>query len=591
MQMTGAEILVKALQDEGVEIIFGYPGGVLLDFYDALFKAGMRHVLTRHEQAAAHAADGFARSSGKVGVCMATSGPGATNLVTGIATAQMDSVPLVALTGQVPTHMIGGDAFQEADIIGITRPITKHSYLARSAAELPRIIQEAFHIASTGRPGPVVIDLPKDVLQEKAKYDRPKKADIRGYKPKVQGHLRQIKKVLSEITKARRPVIYAGGGIVISGASADLLEFAERNMIPVTNTLLGLGGFPGDHPMFLGMLGMHGTYQANMTIHESDMIIAIGARFDDRVTGNVAKFAPNAKIVHIDIDPSAISKNIEVHIPVVGDVKGVLKEMNKLQKGEKPVWKEIRSKWLETVKAWGEERPLSYDDKSSMIKPQYVIEKLCELTPEDAIITTEVGQNQMWVAQFYRFMKPRTLLSSGGLGTMGYGFPAAMGAQFAFPDRVVVDVCPAQHPGEDRDPEQLFSGYGQAVAGTVLRGALLVHMPELQSGFCQSRRSFRRQGYPDYGKIKGCGRTEGGPGASRTCRRGLSGRSGGRGIPHGAGRGGVQRDDLRAEEEKREKTQGRQVKMKCEGINWSHAKNAKLAKFKLGNQSSVIGNR
>jgi acetolactate synthase-1/2/3 large subunit len=441
MQMTGAEILVKALQDEGVEIIFGYPGGVLLDFYDALFKAGMRHVLTRHEQAAAHAADGFARSSGKVGVCMATSGPGATNLVTGIATAQMDSVPLVALTGQVPTHMIGGDAFQEADIIGITRPITKHSYLARSAAELPRIIQEAFHIASTGRPGPVVIDLPKDVLQEKAKYDRPKKADIRGYKPKVQGHLRQIKKVLSEITKARRPVIYAGGGIVISGASADLLEFAERNMIPVTNTLLGLGGFPGDHPMFLGMLGMHGTYQANMTIHESDMIIAIGARFDDRVTGNVAKFAPNAKIVHIDIDPSAISKNIEVHIPVVGDVKGVLKEMNKLQKGEKPVWKEIRSKWLETVKAWGEERPLSYDDKSSMIKPQYVIEKLCELTPEDAIITTEVGQNQMWVAQFYRFMKPRTLLSSGGLGTMGYGFPAAMGAQFAFPDRVVVDVA------------------------------------------------------------------------------------------------------------------------------------------------------
>ncbi len=441
MQMTGAEILVKALQDEGVEIIFGYPGGVLLDFYDALFKSGMRHILTRHEQAAAHAADGFARSSGKVGVCMATSGPGATNLVTGIATAQMDSVPLVAFTGQVPTHMIGGDAFQEADIIGITRPITKHSYLARSAAELPKIIQEAFHIASTGRPGPVVIDLPKDVFQDKAKYDRPEAVNIRGYKPKVRGHLPQIKRVMGEIRKARRPVIYAGGGIVISGATADLVKFAEKNMIPVTNTLLGLGGFPGDHPLFLGMLGMHGTYQANMTIHESDLIIAIGARFDDRVTGNVAKFAPKATIVHIDIDPSAISKNIKVHIPVVGDVKGVLKEMNKLQTGEKPVWKEIRSKWLETVKEWGEERPLTYDEKSRVIKPQYVIEKLCELTPDDAIITTEVGQNQMWVAQFYKFMKPRTLLSSGGLGTMGYGFPAAMGAQFAFPDRVVVGVA------------------------------------------------------------------------------------------------------------------------------------------------------
>lgn len=441
MQMTGAEILVKALQDEGVEIIFGYPGGVLLDFYDALFKSGMRHILTRHEQAAAHAADGFARSSGKVGVCMATSGPGATNLVTGIATAQMDSVPLVAFTGQVPTHMIGGDAFQEADIIGITRPITKHSYLARSAAELPKIIQEAFHIASTGRPGPVVIDLPKDVFQDKAKYDRPEAVNIRGYKPRVRGHLPQIKRVMGEIRKARRPVIYAGGGIVISGATADLVKFAEKNMIPVTNTLLGLGGFPGDHPLFLGMLGMHGTYQANMTIHESDLIIAIGARFDDRVTGNVAKFAPKATIVHIDIDPSAISKNIKVHIPVVGDVKGVLKEMNKLQTGEKPVWKEIRSKWLETVKEWGEERPLTYDEKSRVIKPQYVIEKLCELTPDDAIITTEVGQNQMWVAQFYKFMKPRTLLSSGGLGTMGYGFPAAMGAQFAFPDRVVVGVA------------------------------------------------------------------------------------------------------------------------------------------------------
>ncbi len=441
MQMSGAEILVKALQDEGVDMIFGYPGGVLLDFYDALFRAGMRHILTRHEQAAAHAADGYARASGKVGVCMATSGPGATNLVTGIATAHMDSVPIVAFTGQVPSHMIGGDAFQEADIIGITRPITKHSYLAANPNDLPRIVQEAFHIASTGRPGPVVIDLPKDVLQMNGRYHRPDKVEIRGYRPRTEGHHGQIKRVLSEIRKAKRPVIYAGGGVVISGASGELVKFAKRNMIPVTNTLLGLGGFPGDNPMFLGMLGMHGTYQANMTIHESDLIIAIGARFDDRVTGAVAKFAPHARIVHIDVDPSAISKNIEVHIPVVGDVKGVLKELNALQKDEKKVWKEIRQKWLDTVKAWGEERPLTYDRKSSMIKPQYVIEKLSELTPDDAIITTEVGQNQMWVAQFYKFVKPRTLLSSGGLGTMGYGFPAAMGAQFAFPDRVVVDVA------------------------------------------------------------------------------------------------------------------------------------------------------
>ena len=441
MQMTGDQILVQSLKDEGVDIMFGYPGGVLLGLYDALFNSGIKHVLPKHEQAAAHAADGYARSTGKVGVVLATSGPGATNLITGVATAFMDSVPLVVLTGQVPTHMIGGDAFQEADIIGITRPITKHSYLVTKTEDIARVVQEAFHIAGTGRPGPVLIDLPKDVLTGKAKYDRPKSIDIRGYKPKVEGHLGQIKRVLTEIKKAKRAVIYAGGGVILSDASAEILKFAEYNQIPVTNTLLGLGGFPADHPLFLGMLGMHGTYVANMTIHESDLILAIGARFDDRVTGNVAKFAPHARVVHIDIDPSAISKNIVVHVPVVGDVKSVMTHLNSLQKKEEPVWGEIREKWLDQVRQWSEERPLSYDKDSHQIKPQYVIERLSELAPKDAIITTEVGQNQMWAAQFYRFNKPRTFLSSGGLGTMGYGFPAAMGAQFANPDKLVVDIA------------------------------------------------------------------------------------------------------------------------------------------------------
>jgi len=441
MQMSGAQILVQALKDEDVQIMFGYPGGVLLDFYNALFGSGLRHVMTRHEQAAAHAADGYARATGRVGVCMATSGPGATNLVTGITTAYMDSIPMVALTGQVASYMIGGDAFQEADIIGITRPVTKHSYLVRKTEDIPRIIREAFYIASTGRPGPVVVDLPKDVLSGKAKYLRPEKVEIRGYRPSVNGHKGQIKRVLSELRKSKKPVIYAGGGIIISGATKELILFAERNKIPVTTTLLGLGGFPGDHPLFMGMLGMHGTYQANMAIHSSDLLLAIGARFDDRVTGNVSKFAPEAKVVHIDIDPSAISKNVAVHLPVVGDIREILSNLNTLQEDEDPVWNEIRESWLERVAYWGQEKPLDYDRTSSSIKPQHVIERLSELSPDDTIITTEVGQNQMWTAQFFRFRHPRTLLSSGGLGTMGYGFPAAMGAQFAFPDRLVVDIA------------------------------------------------------------------------------------------------------------------------------------------------------
>jgi acetolactate synthase-1/2/3 large subunit len=502
MQMSGAQMLIKCLKEEGVEIMFGYPGGVLLDFYDALFNSGIKHILPRHEQAGAHAADAYARATGKVGVCMATSGPGATNLVTGIATAYMDSVPMVVLTGQVPTHMIGGDAFQEADIIGITRPITKHSYLVTRTEDLPGIIQEAFHIAGTGRPGPVVVDLPKDVLAGKGKFIRPDEVDIRGYKPKVEGHQGQIKKVLSEIRKAKRPVIYAGGGVILANASKELTAFAENNRIPVTNTLLGLGGFPGRSPLFLGMLGMHGTYQANMTIHESDLILAIGARFDDRVTGNIAKFAPLARIVHIDIDPSAISKNIIVHVPVVGDVKGVLTELNKLQKKDKPVWDEIREKWLKQVEAWGKERPLTYDKESAQIKPQYVIERLSELSPDDTIITTEVGQNQMWAAQFYQFNQPRTLLSSGGLGTMGYGFPAAMGAQFAYPDRLVVDI--AGDGSIQMNIQELATAvqYGLPVKVAILNNHSLGMVRQWQQLFYDKRYSQSTfEAHPDFVKL------------------------------------------------------------------------------------------
>jgi acetolactate synthase-1/2/3 large subunit len=442
MKKTGAEILIESLKREGVKHIFGYPGGVVLNIFDQLYdEKGIKLILTRHEQGAVHAADGYARVSGKPGVALVTSGPGATNTVTGIATASMDSIPLVVFSGQVPTMLIGNDAFQEADIVGITRPCTKYNFLVKDVKDLAGIIREAFHIASSGRPGPVLIDLPKDVSVGKADFNWQEQVDIRSYKPRLEGNKWMIKKAAGLIAKSTKPLIIAGGGVILSGASKELKELAQAANIPVTMTLMGLGGFPGTHKFSLGMPGMHGTYYANKAIQESDLLIAIGMRFDDRVTGKIEAFAPHAKIIHIDIDPTSIRKNIRVDIPVVGDVKRVLGGLNRAVKEEKGQWKEVRKKWLRQIDEWKKEKPLSYVQNDEVIKPQFVVEKIYELTGGNAIITTEVGQNQMWASQFYKFDRPRRLLTSGGLGTMGYGFPAAIGAQFAAPDKLVIDIA------------------------------------------------------------------------------------------------------------------------------------------------------
>ncbi|HEX7712594.1 MAG TPA: biosynthetic-type acetolactate synthase large subunit [Bacillota bacterium] len=433
MKNSGAEILLDCLAREGVEVIFGYPGGQVIPIYDALYDAPLRHILVRHEQGAVHAADGYARSTGKTGVCLATSGPGATNLVTGIANAYMDSVPLVAITGQVPTFLIGYDSFQEADITGITIPITKHNYLVKRIEDIPRVVKEAFHIAATGRPGPVLIDLAKDVTQAKAKLEYPETVELPGYKPNYIGNARQIKEALEAIGEAKRPLLYIGGGVIAAGASAELIQFAERLDIPVTATLMGLTAFPSGHPLYLGMLGMHGTAAANFAVGTTDLLIAIGARFDDRVTGKVDSFAPQARIIHIDIDPAEIGKNVRVDIPIVGDAKIVLETLNeKAGTGKHPEWRD-------QIGQWQKEYPLHYEPTG--FKPQQVIETLSELTRGEAIICTEVGQNQMWTAQFFRFQKPRSLITSGGLGTMGFGFPAAIGAQVGNPDRMVIDIA------------------------------------------------------------------------------------------------------------------------------------------------------
>lgn len=443
MKISGAEIVIESLKKEGVKHIFGYPGGVILNIFDLLHDdKDLKLILTRHEQGAVHAADGYARATGKPGVVLVTSGPGATNTVTGIATASMDSIPIVVLTGQVPTVLIGNDAFQEADIVGITRPCTKYNILAKDVNDLAFQIREAFHIARSGRPGPVLIDLPKDVTSSKTEFVWRDKVDIRSYNPTYEGNKWMIEKAAQEIAKAKRPVIIAGGGCIISEASHELTELAEHAHIPVTMTLMGLGSFPGSHKLSLGMLGMHGTYYANKSVQESDLLIAIGMRFDDRVTGKIDGFAPHAKIIHIDIDPTSIRKNVRVDIPIVGDVKSVLKILNKfLKKDIKEPWDEIRKAWLKQVDGWKREKPMSYTFTKDVIKPQFVIEKIHELTKGDAIVTTEVGQNQMWTAQFYKFDKPRRLLTSGGLGTMGYGFPAAIGAQLACPDKLVIDIA------------------------------------------------------------------------------------------------------------------------------------------------------
>jgi len=443
MKLTGAQIVIQSLIKEGVNIIFGLPGGAIIDVYDALYDSPIKHILVRHEQAAIHAADGYARATGRVGVAMVTSGPGATNTVTGLATAYMDSIPIVVFTGQVPTKLIGNDAFQEADIVGITRPCTKHNFLVKDVNELAKTIKEAFYIAGSGRPGPVLIDLPKDVQQAKAEFEYPKEVRLAGYNPKYKAHIGQVKKAAQLIASARRPVIYAGGGVIYSkGANEELKRLAEEFSMPVTNTLMGLGGFPGNHPLWLGMLGMHGTYRANMAVIHCDVLIGIGARFDDRVTGKLEEFAPDAKIVHIDIDPASISKNVIVDVPIVGDCRDALLKLNQALSNINIDWEDKHRDWLEQIEEWKKEHVLSYNQpEGGPLKPQYVIEKLYELTKGKAIVSTEVGQNQMWAAQYYKFDRPRTFLTSGGLGTMGYGFPAAIGAQAAFPEKLVIDIA------------------------------------------------------------------------------------------------------------------------------------------------------
>jgi len=441
MKLTGAQIMMKVLQEEGVDTIFGYPGGVVIDIFDELEKTDIRNILVRQEACAVHAADGYARAGGRVGVCLVTSGPGATNTVTGIASAYMDSIPVVIFTGQVPTQLIGNDAFQEVDIVGITRPCTKHNYLVKRTEDLARIIKEAFYLASSGRPGPVLVDIPKDVSVTKIDYKPSKKVKLRSYNPTYNPNARQLQKVVELIKEAKKPVIFAGGGVILSKASKELTELARKTQSPLTASLMGLGAFPATDPLWLGMIGMHGTYRANMSTGECDLLIGIGVRFDDRVTGKISAFATHAKIVHIDIDPTSIRKNIPVTAPVVGDCKVTLAKLNKLlDKEDLGDLKKERKKWFEQIQHWKDTQPLAYN-QTDVIKPQYVVEKLYEMTKGKAIITTEVGQNQMWAAQYYQFDRPNHFITSGGLGCMGFGLPAAIGAQLACPDALVVDIA------------------------------------------------------------------------------------------------------------------------------------------------------
>lgn len=443
IEMIGAEMLVKALHKEGVEYVWGYPGGSVLFIYDEIFKQDkFEHILVRHEQAAVHAADGYARATGKVGVALVTSGPGVTNAVTGIATAYTDSIPMVIISGNVPTHAIGEDAFQEADTVGITRPIVKHNFLVKDVKDLPMVLKKAFHIAQTGRPGPVLIDIPKDVSAAKGLFVYPETLEMRSYNPVVKGHSGQIRKAISLLQEAQRPYIYTGGGVILADAAPELKEFADLLGYPVTNTLMGLGGFPGSSPQFVGMLGMHGTYEANMAMQHSDVLIAIGARFDDRVIGNTVHFASHPrKIIHIDIDPSVISKRVKVDVPIVGNLKEVLQEMTAQLKAAGPRKNSEKvAAWWEQINEWRKKDCLKYDEASQIVKPQYVVQKLYELTGGDAFITSDVGQHQMWAAQFYKFDKPRRWINSGGLGTMGVGLPYAMGIKKAFPDKDVFAI-------------------------------------------------------------------------------------------------------------------------------------------------------
>jgi acetolactate synthase-1/2/3 large subunit len=441
LKLTGAQILMEVLKEEKVDTIFGITGGAIIDIFDELARTDIRHINVRHEQAAVHAADGYARAKKKVGVCLVTSGPGATNTVSGIASAYMDSIPLVIFTGQIPTRLIGNDAFQEVDIVGITRPCTKHNYLVKSIEDLARVVKEAFYIARSGRPGPVLVDLPKDIIQATESYKPLPPHSLKSYSPTYRPNKKQLNKAISLIQEAKKPVIFAGGGVILSEASAELTKLAVRLNAPVTASLMGLGAFPGTDKLWLGMLGVHGTYRANMSIGACDLLIGVGVRFDDRVTSKVGTFAPTAKIIHIDIDPTSIRKNIMVTVPIVADCKATLTELNRLMDAEGLTRDpESNKRWLDQIEEWKSTFPLAYEQKD-IIKPQYVIEKLYELTEGKAIISTEVGQNQMWAAQYYHFDRPNAFLTSGGLGCMGFGLPAAIGAQLALPKELVIDIA------------------------------------------------------------------------------------------------------------------------------------------------------
>ncbi len=499
MQLKGAEILLRCLQEEGVDTVFGYPGGAVLPIYDALFESSIRHILGRHEQGVAHAADGYARATGKVGVCIATSGPGATNLVTGIATAYMDSIPLVCFTGQVGTPLIGRDAFQEADITGITMPITKHNYVVERTEDVARIVKEAIYIATTNRPGPVVVDLPRDVMERSIDY-KPEKVEVnlRGYRVIKGFNSGQVVAAVELIKNAKRPVIYAGGGVISSNAADELRELAQKRKIPVTTTLMGMGVFPGNNYLSLGMLGMHGTRYANYAISESDLLIAIGVRFDDRVTGNIATFAPHARVIHIDIDAAEIGKNVNVDVPIVGQVKEILHGINQRLDEIPEFWE-----WHQTIDRWKKEFPLRYGTSSEgRIMPQNVIEKIYDLTRGNAIITTEVGQNQMWAAQYYKFEHPRTFLTSGGLGTMGYGLPAAIGAKIGRPDLPVIDI--AGDGSIQMNIQELATAvqYELPVIVCILNNQFLGMVRQWQGLFYGGRYSYTDMSYqPDFVKL------------------------------------------------------------------------------------------
>ncbi|HHY38175.1 MAG TPA: biosynthetic-type acetolactate synthase large subunit [Clostridia bacterium] len=495
MKKKGAEILVDCLEDEGVEVIFGYPGGAVLGIYDALANSSIRHILVRHEQAAAHAADGYARATGKVGVCLATSGPGGTNLVTGIATAYVDSVPIVAITGQAPLELLGRDSFQEADTTGITMPVTKHNYLVKNVKDLARILKEAFHIARTGRPGPVLVDVPKDIAAAETDYDSPPEVNLPGYKPSYRGHPTQIARASEAINTARRPVIYAGGGVISSGAWEELLALAEKAKIPVATTLMGIGAFPGDHPLALGMLGIHGLYSANKAVTECDLVIALGARFDERATGPLSEFAPHAKVIHVDIDPAEIGKNVQAHIPIVGDIRLVLNDL--LPKVKE---REYGSEWHRLIEEYkkstvvvsrmrseGDDRTAK--DRQGCLDPIRVIDVILRTAGPEAIVTTDVGQHQMWAAQRYRYFAPRHFISSGGLGTMGYGFPAALGVKAGLPHTRVVSISGDGSFQMNIQELATARAHDLGVKVFILNNGCLGMVKQLQHFFCGGRYS------------------------------------------------------------------------------------------------------